>query len=1621
MATDPWASWRALAGLEPDPPRGATREDAIPLPGLTVTAERGAALRRDVGASALLRDTLAPAAGRLLPVSRVPGGTSAVIGRADGATSIELAPGTDDRFGLMHEMGHVAGHVPDERGALGPAASVLRGVAARYPEYVRRAGAQNINGEDRNADEYAASTYAHAMQLRTAHPDLSSDDVADLDRLRPGLLDAWQHLGSRPPFSHSQQRPQPFLSGRERPLFSGGALLPHQLDAAVTEQEHTLPASPAETEHGLHGSLGRTLGRGLAESGQATLRGVADLGRALDHVPGIEAIPGAGAIAGLSRADALSPERLADESAGIRYEYGDPQSGAETAGMIGSRLVGDLAQFMAPGAIAGKLGIAGAEAEGLRGIATRTALNVGATAPLTAAQAANPETSATQFLADETGSPFLRSLAGSVPGRVAGDLALDTGLTGAVEAVVPLARAARGALAGVRTPVERGRAIGAALLEDVRAGRVNLAAPPPPIAMGESLAAEGAAARAEGRVLPVSMDDPRLAAPTPTAVRRAVADREAQAGRDMMFRGAPSPQPQPAMMGGRAEQGLVDALARTGVGAAAGGAVGAGIDDQHPFEGAALGAAAGAGLGAAAPAIARELPDLTDVVRSSERGAVHTPVLGAITGAGIGAASGAALNDDNPLEGALAGGAIGALGGAAAGHTLTRPRTGPLPLPASLKPVYQAAERSIDFTGALARSADREAKGTFRARFERMLDAFSSGQGPIQRLGEASGLRPTRNPRDLLSQVRNVDATVRRAFFEGVPHPVSRSTTIGPSFASVVEPLGDNPRAIRQAFTYAVSERLLGRGLEGFGGDAVKHAQAQALVQHFRSVPEIQEFSKRLRSYIDSLGEYAVGSGLWTPEQWQAIRDSDALYIPTQRIMGGNVPRGAQIPSMGSGAGKLSNIGPGVKKFTGSARAVYDPAAALAEYTSSIIRRADTYRASAAIIEAADALGPEGELLLTRLPSKASALTVDTRKAIATRRAEALGVSLPSTAVDAIDDLLPVAVDSKNPVIWRNLPGGGRDERLINSPDLLHAVSGLQGMGEDGLRRLLDITIRPLKRIFTATTTAFSLPFTLVTNPGRDIVDTLAKSRAGVTPLDLARGYAEAIGGAFGASRLDRTLKEYGLGHVTLWHDAAHTSPRQFQHEVAPTTGMQRTLARARKGALRASGITLLESLGNASESGFRNAEGIASIRRSQHLVDSGAWTVDDQMLRAATEGREIIDFTNRPGAAGKVLGPTSAVLREMSNYIPFFGAALQGGATMTRAAMRNPKRVASVASGLAASAAVAWALKHRSQEVLDRENDRMPSERGGFLFFPLDDAGQWTVRIPMPQELGVAASGVTAGLDAWRDHDPHAADSFIESLLRALPPGVSEAARGRPTIPVPGVQQWLENRANRRDFGGAPIESQEMQGLPPAERRRDSTPLTADLIAAGARRVGLEDLSSPVKAENLMRGVTSRYTPYITAVTDPFAEMVLGRGAPDAVPSSSTRSPINPLSGLLANPNPSATASQERYYGTRTRAQQANASIRAAAEAGDAARALRTFRDYPDVANDVAQQIVGAADSEIAQWREAEDVVRQSFHNKEIDGERARQMLDQIGERRRAVYREADRLLTLAAARNRN
>ncbi|MBW3569700.1 MAG: hypothetical protein KY467_01220 [Gemmatimonadetes bacterium] len=198
--------------------------------------------------------------------------------------------------------------------------------------------------------------------------------------------------------------------------------------------------------------------RGLAESGYSTAAGATRL-------------------LGIDSATAAL-ERSREE---MREFYGEPEGAGQVASGVVGRLAGDVAQFMSPGALVARAGVLPAVATtGVRGAAARTAINTGVAAPITAAQAGDPESSTTKFLADATAGgatqpTFLQRVASTPAGRVAGDLVLDAATGGAVEGIAAGVRAGRAAVRP--NPIQRGADVGRSVGAQIR--QAAAAGPPP--------------------------------------------------------------------------------------------------------------------------------------------------------------------------------------------------------------------------------------------------------------------------------------------------------------------------------------------------------------------------------------------------------------------------------------------------------------------------------------------------------------------------------------------------------------------------------------------------------------------------------------------------------------------------------------------------------------------------------------------------------------------------------------------------------------------------------------------------------------------------------------------------------------------------------------------------------------------------------------------------------------------------------------------------------------------------------------------------------------------------------------------------------------------------------------
>jgi hypothetical protein len=980
-----------------------------------------------------------------------------------------------------------------------------------------------------------------------------------------------------------------------------------------------------------------------------------------------------------------------------------------------------------------------------------------------------------------------------------------------------------------------------------------------------------------------------------------------------------------------------------------------------------------------------------------------SPVL---SGAAGGAAIGAYSDDENPWRGAAYGAAAGASVGGMAG-ALLRPRSIHLSLPPIAAAALDKASKGIDFDGSI-RKAVTQAAGVSGAsvssiignRFWQLADQVGNAYGIIERLGRTVDAPPTRNARDVLNYVKSTDHTVGRFRSEGTIDPITRQVT-GPSYDSIFEPFGNDTDALTKFLGYAKSLRDVGRvarmGLDAMGGDQAAHQAAVEAVRAGDQVPLFKDAAAKMQRFVKGIADYAEGSGLWTAAQRAEIEASDSFYLPYRRVLAPAIIPG----TAGTGGGGIFNVTDGIRRFRGSAEAIDNPATTLAEYAQNIIRRSDRYRAGVAIIDNVEALGPEGLAILSPLPDGGGPLAA--RKAQAAAMAESWKqVGMSTEAGAALLDAFDTQISKHNPVIWRNGADGRREAFQMNAPGLLRAAEAMNPEYLNEWLRLALTPIKGVKRLFTATTTALNPRFAGATNPLRDAVEVFAKSEAAITPAHLARGYAESLAYALGLpANVAKEAIDAGLGGTSMFFRDGN--PAAMSRQAAPIS-----VAGKARNVLAGAGapVRFAEKAGEASDLGPRLAEYMATIEKYGDKVASGEWTPADLRLRAATNARGVtIDFANRPG---------NKLLRGFADYIPFFGVGLQAPVSLANAVSRSPARVMAVMGAVGGASILAWAkLNSLPPEHQAAVRDRPATERAAFLLVPIDDRGN-VARFPLGAEMGLVHAAVTAALDTYMAHDPHGAQLLAEAATRALPPGVGDFIAGDRYLPIPLVQQSGEIDKNKTHYGDRPIVPRRLQELAPEERRLDTTSPTFDLLAAGVRGLGGKERRefSPLQAEHMTRGVLSNATPLVTAVTDPIAERLVDRGGPaQRVPVPAIQHPLNPMSAVIGKNPPGGTQAEQDYYAVHDLMDEAHNTVVDRMKANDRASIPR-LQKYAPYLQPVPTETIKAADKALKAIKARETAVTAAFRDGHMDGETARDSLDQFRYTRQEVYRRATTIL---------
>lgn len=921
---------------------------------------------------------------------------------------------------------------------------------------------------------------------------------------------------------------------------------------------------------------------------------------------------------------------------------------------------------------------------------------------------------------------------------------------------------------------------------------------------------------------------------------------------------------------------------------------------------------------------------------------------------------------------------------------------------------YAAAAKDIDFDGAKQLAQEKLEAGGLRAKLRRWADAAADQTKAIDRASRKAverGMPPELSPEYQLALSYNSDDTIRRALYDapematthGILDPITREP-MGPTLESVVKPLGKNPEKVRQAFTYVVALRKVGRGLAATAGDEGELNAAIAAVDALGKVPLYRQFSKDLEAHLDALGTYAVRSGLWDKATWEALKASDLFYVPFRRLMTHIEP---PKPKQTYGT-RRANVTPGIQSFEGSRRFLANPVEAVAGYDAAIIRRADAYRVGSAVIDAlTQYMGEEGKAILTPLAADDPAVKAFTASQV---RRNLSRSGLSAAEVGMVADLSAPMIDPHNPVVWRHSKTTGAKEYfLLNEPELYKALVATRADSPLGHGALMA-AFRMARRIMTVTATGINPRFALGLNIARDVPQAIMQNK-GIRADDVAVAALEALKAVVGRSDFADLLARHGLGSASIYAHAidAEAAARR----LAPVTRGQKLRTIAAKAVLLPKAFELAERGGAASDLVGR----FAAARAVQRRALKAGKTPRGAAALAATAGvRATVNFNRRAG---------KPALQFLEQTVPFFGAAVRSALRAGEAVGEVPGRVAGAIAVLALAILAEWLYTRKDKEARARQVDRPATERSRFITIG-------GVRYPLPQEMAVIAAGIRSALAQFTEDDPDHADQLREAVYNLLPPVLSDLVQWDFVAPWPGVREIQEVARNKQAYGQRPIVPERLRDLPPAMQRYETTSPTFDVMADAARKFavvipGLGD-ATPLGAEHIARGFLGNMTPLLTAVTDAaLLRTAAGKALPPEIPVPLATRPLMPTSAFVVRDPPARTSSENWYYrrerefnegraaATTVRKMEDQATTptgRLRVEGAKARMGGGAWALSEDQLDDV-RTLFKETDNRLKEYRTAETEIRQRVNDGALEPTAARQLLDALTLERQSMFRQ--------------
>lgn len=499
------------------------------------------------------------------------------------------------------------------------------------------------------------------------------------------------------------------------------------------------------------------------------------------------------------------------------------------------------------------------------------------------------------------------------------------------------------------------------------------------------------------------------------------------------------------------------------------------------------------------------------------------------------------------------------------------------------------------------------------------------------------------------------------------------------------EILGNNEQRFNDLRAYLVASRDLEYKAKTLK-TGIRTMDSRAVVEQFKNDTQIQEAAKLVYDTLDGVMQYAVNNGLITQETADSLRESNAFYVPMQRVLEGNK----------NNVGRRGAVREVIKARTGSELDIKDVLENIVVNSANIIQQVENNNILKALYNQGEQSGMTGKIYDI---IDAPMIKIGTAK-LSTWENELKNQGVDITKIDlekTIDLFAPNNKIDANNLITGFINTNGKRVYLQFNDEIL--FNSLMNMDKKFMSTILNFNRKinmPLRYGATMANIGFAIP-----NMVSDTAQAAIFSEAGFIPvLDNLIGVMDIVSAQNKTAReffnkvmpgyADRINTMYALYEQTGATSATRMSQyrEQTQNLMKDVYGTKNSEVLGIKERFKPLKrfLDIMTYIPEISEQStrFRVFEKNLEYYRRNGMAET------DARIQAALQSRD----------ATQDFGRTGNVTREINQLIPFSAARVGSAYTFAEKVKANPKRVASRLALLMTLSTIIKAIGYDDDEI---------------------------------------------------------------------------------------------------------------------------------------------------------------------------------------------------------------------------------------------------------------------------------------------------------------------------------